>query len=118
MKKIDLTPTLKIALELRHTKVRDGHERDKIKAVLLYSEDWSNKMISQALRRDQGTIARYLDDVIKNQKLIPENGGSEGYLSEEQTQQLIDHLCETTYLHQHEIAAYIPVTIQSVDFRV
>ncbi len=98
MKKIDLTPTLKIALELRHTKVRDGHERDRIKAVLLCSEDWSNKMISQALRRDQGTIARYLDDFIKNQKLIPENGGSEGYLSEEQTQQLTIYVRPPIYI--------------------
>ena len=29
--KFDLTPELKAALELRHRKIHDGHERDRIK---------------------------------------------------------------------------------------
>ena len=37
---------LKAALELRHRKVHDGHQRDRIKAVLLRSEDWSIKQIA------------------------------------------------------------------------
>jgi len=32
--KINITPELKAALELRHSKVRDRRERDRIKAVL------------------------------------------------------------------------------------
>jgi transposase len=117
MIEIHLTPELKIALELRHTKVHDGNERDRIKAVLLRSEGWSNKMISQALRKEQGTIARHLHDFINEQKLTVKNGGSEGYLNEEQTQQLIEHLCETTYLHQHEIAAYIKASF-NIDYSI
>jgi len=39
--KINITPELKAALELRHSKVRDGRDRDRIKAVLLRSEDWT-----------------------------------------------------------------------------
>ena len=117
MTEITLTPELKIALELRHTKVRDGNERDRIKAVLLRSEGWSNKTISQALRRDQSTITRHINDFINEQKLTTNNGGSEGYLSEEQTHKLIDHLCGKTYSHQHEIAAYIKDTF-GVEFSI
>jgi hypothetical protein len=39
--KIELSPELKAALELRHRKIHDGHERDRIKAMLLRSEDWA-----------------------------------------------------------------------------
>jgi hypothetical protein len=39
---IELTPELKVALALRHRKIHDGHERDRIKAVLLRSEDWGH----------------------------------------------------------------------------
>ncbi|WP_259365913.1 hypothetical protein [Colwellia sp. MB02u-6] len=35
---IKLTPKLKIALALQHSKVRDGYERERIKAVLLYAK--------------------------------------------------------------------------------
>jgi hypothetical protein len=35
--KIELSPELKAALALRHRKIHDGHERDRIKAVLLRS---------------------------------------------------------------------------------
>ena len=47
---ISLTLEQKIALEARHTKARDGRERDRIKAVLLRSEGWSIANIAQALR--------------------------------------------------------------------
>ena len=35
---IKLTPELKIALELRHSKVRDGYERDRIKSCFCYMQ--------------------------------------------------------------------------------
>jgi hypothetical protein len=47
--KIELSPALKAALALPHRKIHDGHERDRIKAVLLRSEDWGIKQIAQAL---------------------------------------------------------------------
>jgi len=110
MPQITLSPELKAALELRHSKVRDGNERDRIKAVLLCSEGWSSAMISQALRKHEGTIQRHLHDYIKTQKLTLENGGSQSYLSAEQTDSLIQQLCDKTYLHQHEIIDYIKKT--------
>ena len=43
-------------------------------------------------------------------KLKPQSGGSESYLNDEQTQCVIEHLCEVTYSHQHQIIAYIKET--------
>ncbi|WP_351125198.1 winged helix-turn-helix domain-containing protein, partial [Shewanella sp. T24-MNA-CIBAN-0130] len=38
--------------------------------------------------------------------------GSLSYLSQEQTELLIAHLCEVTYLHSHQIVAYISEQFQ------
>ncbi|MEZ8694458.1 helix-turn-helix domain-containing protein, partial [Vibrio splendidus] len=55
--KITLTPQQKLQLEQMHDSTRDGRVRDRIKAVLLASEDWSQAMISQALRIHESTVA-------------------------------------------------------------
>lgn len=107
MLKITLTSQQKTALELRHKKARDARECDRIKAVLLASEDWSIPSIAQALRKSEFSISRHLDDYLKKEKLTPENGGSEGYLNNEQTEQLIEHLSEYTYAHIHQIVTYV-----------
>ena len=44
----------------RHIMCRDKNECDRIKAILLSDEGWSEGMISQALRKHQTTINRYL----------------------------------------------------------
>ncbi|SNX50670.1 hypothetical protein VTH8203_04331 [Vibrio thalassae] len=48
--KIILTPQQKQQLEDMHDSTCDGRVRDRLKAVLLASEGWSQTMISQALR--------------------------------------------------------------------
>ena len=53
--KIALTPQQKIQLEQTHDSTRDGRVRDRIKAVLLASEGWSQTMIAQALRIHEST---------------------------------------------------------------
>ena len=55
--KITLTPQQEQQLEEMHNSTRDGRVRDRIKAVLLASEDWSQVMISQALRIHESTVA-------------------------------------------------------------
>ncbi len=67
--------------------------------MLLRSEDWGIKQIAQALRLHEASISRHIDEFLTLHKLNPENGWSQGYLNEKQTQQLIDHLCDVTYLH-------------------
>ncbi len=48
--KITLTPQQKLRLEQMHDIERDSRVCDRIKAVLLASEGWSQIMISKALR--------------------------------------------------------------------
>jgi len=115
--RITLSLTDKKALELRHSKVRDVRESDRIKAVLLSSEDWSVSQISQALRKHETTILRHLSDFQKTQKLKPENGGSQSYLSSEKTGELTDHLLGITYVHVHQIVAYV-VKTYSIQYSV
>jgi len=107
MSKINLTTEQKTALELRHKKARDSRESDRIKSVLLRSEGWTIKMISQALRNHEASVVRHLNDYIEEEKLRPTNGGSASYLNEHQTQALISHITEHTYQYSYEIIAYI-----------
>ena len=110
MNKIKLSVALKSALELRHSKVSDGNERDRIKAVLLRSENWKISMIAQALRIHESTITRHINDFLIQQKLTSDNGGSDSFLNAEQTDLLISHLDENTYFHVYQICQYVKDT--------
>ena len=81
MKSIHLTTEQKIDFEALHHASRDKRVCDRIKAVLLRSESWSTAMIAQALRLHETTIVRHIDDYVSKNKLAPENGGSQPYLS-------------------------------------
>ncbi len=59
--KIILTDSQKQNLEDMHGKSRDKRVCDRIKAVLLVSEGWTQRMIAQALRIHESSIKRYLD---------------------------------------------------------
>lgn len=85
MKIILTPPQQKQQFEEIHDSTRDGQVRDRIKAVLLVFEGWSQVMISQALRIHESTIARHLRDYVLSEKLKPENGGSQSRLSAGQT---------------------------------
>ena len=107
MNKIRLSVELKSALELRHSKVRDGYERDRIKAILLRSEGWKILMIAKALRIHESTITRHINDFLTKQKLTSDNGGSDSFLNVEQSDLLISHLTENTYFHTYQICQYV-----------
>ena len=92
MKKIHLTNEQRVNLEHLHANTRDSRICDRIKAVLLRSENWSLSMIAQALRLHETTVIRHINDYIKKEKLKPENGGSAGYLSNIQTEEVVQHL--------------------------
>ncbi len=63
--KITLTSQQKLQLDIE----RDSRVCDRIKAVLLASEGWSQTMISQALRIHESTVARHLSDYVLSEKL-------------------------------------------------
>ncbi|MDW2287839.1 winged helix-turn-helix domain-containing protein, partial [Vibrio sp. 1562] len=115
--KITLTPQQKLQLEQMHDIERDSRVCDRIKAVLLASEGWSQTMISQALRIHESTVARHLSDYVLSEKLKPENGGSQSKLSATQTMHLIEHLTEKTYSHTHQIVTYVKETF-GLDYTV
>jgi predicted ArsR family transcriptional regulator len=97
MKEEKLTPEKKIDLEALHDISRDKRVCDRIKAVLLRSEGWSTGMIAQALRLHETTIVRHINDYVNKEKLKPANGGSQSYLTEEQTGEVVTHLMQQTY---------------------
>lgn len=107
MRKITLTQAQKKDLEHRHKKARDSRESDRIKAILLRSEGWTIPMIAQALRKHEVSISRHIQDYLKEEKLESAHLGSESKLTSFQTQELINHLTEYTYSHQHQIIAHI-----------
>jgi len=107
MKNIKLTTEQKVDLEALHDASRDGRVRDRIKAVLLRSEGWSTSMIAQALRLHETSIVRHIDDYVSKNKLTPENGGSQPYLSKTQTDEVVAHLMLKTYRCSYEIIEYI-----------
>jgi transposase len=97
----------KSELEQRHRKERDGRVRDRIKAVLLKSEGWKNEAIAQALRIHVETVADHLAQWSQEQKLKPENGGSNSKLTLTQTRALEQHLDTTLYTRVIDICAYV-----------
>ncbi|CDM92008.1 hypothetical protein [Xenorhabdus bovienii] len=56
-------------------------------------------MIVQALCIHETTVTRHHNDYLNNGKLASENGGSEGYLSVEQTKELVEYLTVHTFHH-------------------
>jgi transposase len=114
MKKISLTADQKETLISRHKKCRDKRECDRIKAVLLDAKDWSIASIADALLLHETSVTRHINDFNPLGELTSTSGGSSGYLDTEQTKCLITHLCEVTYLHTHQIVAYIKETFEVV----
>jgi transposase len=107
---LELSTAQKNALETQHRVERDGRVRDRIKAVLLKSEGWTNEAIGQALRIHPETVAAHLRDWAREEKLKPENGGSQSHLNGQQTRALEQHLQETTYLKVSNICGYVAQT--------
>src|SRR5580698_3080623 len=96
---IILPDELHIALRERHRKERDGRVKDRIKAVLLRDKGYSYEEIADVLfLSDEGT-RKQVEDFLREEKLAPENGGSEPQLTPAQTAELLAHLEERTYLY-------------------
>lgn len=94
----------------RHKKERDGKIRDRIKAVLAYDDGYNYSEIAKILLLDDETVRRHIKDYFRENKLAPENGGSEGYLSVAEKKALIKHLKEKTYLYVKDICVYVKKT--------
>jgi transposase len=107
---IQLTPQEKRELERRHRVERDGLVRDRIKAVLLKSESWTNEAIAQALRIHADTVADHLQAWTKSQQLKPQNGGSSSKLNEQQTHALDTHVQTQCYTKVIDLCRFVSKT--------
>src|SRR5215467_4850142 len=97
-------------LKIQHKQERDGRVRDRIKAVLLYDKGWSSQQIAEALFISDQAVRNHIDDYKTSSKLNPESGGSNEKLSQKQSDQLVVHLREHTYLYVKDIVAYVQAT--------
>ena len=104
---ISLTEDQKLKLETQHRKERNCKVRDRIKAILLSSEGWSQAQIAQALRIHETTVSTHIQEYLNKSKLKNESGGSSSKLTAEQTNELICHLEKNTYPDTKEIIAYV-----------
>lgn len=101
-----LSPEDRERLLNQHKKERDGRIKDRIKAVILRDDDWSLEAIAEALLISHEGVRQHLLDYVASGKLKPDNGGSEGFLNEEQTAALLAHLDAHLYVKVSEIVAY------------
>jgi DNA-binding NarL/FixJ family response regulator len=79
--KIELTAREKEELESQHSKERDRRVADRMKAVLLTAEGWTQKQIAQALRIRYETIQDHLNDYRNSKKLKPATEGHKAILT-------------------------------------
>jgi transposase len=104
---ICLTLQEKQTLEAQHKRERDSRICDRIKAVLLSSEGWTQIQISQALRIRPETVHDHLEDFNESKKLKPANGGSSSNLSKDQKNQLVAHLQDKIYCKVSAICEFV-----------
>jgi transposase len=104
-------------LKTQHKKERDKRICDRIKAVLLFDEGWSYKQIAHALLLSDEAVHQHILDFQTERKLKPKNGGSTSKLDKLQTETLLLHLRNHTYLFVKNIVAYVKATF-NVEYTV
>ena len=104
-----LEPNTREALLKRHKQERDRRVADRIKVVLLYDDGWSCTSIAEALFLSDEGVRKQLQDYIDSEgkKLKPRNGGSEPFLNEAQTIDLVAHLEIHLYIKVSDICDYV-----------
>lgn len=105
-----LTDKEKEQLKTQHKQERDGRMRDRIKAVLLTDKGWSSEAIAEALLISDQAVRNHVRDYDVSRKLMPESGGSDEKMFEEQSKKLLSHLENHVYLFVKDIIAYVVST--------
>lgn len=94
-------------LKAQHRRERDKRICYRINAVLLYNAGWTYQEIANALLLNDETVRLHIHEYKESRKLKPENGGSESKLNAQETEQLLQHLQEHTYLFVKNVVAYV-----------
>ena len=77
---------------------------------MLSDKGWSFKAIAEALLLDEETVSTHVEAYVKEKKLSIATGGSESKLNTSQSEELICHIEENTYLKVSNICAYVRKT--------
>jgi transposase len=105
--KITLTTSEIESLKAQHKLERDKRIADRIKAVILIHEGWSVSAAAKVLLISEDSIARYVSAYVSEKKLCPSNGGSTSKLTCQQTETLLAHLVDHTYVSTQAIVNYV-----------
>src|SRR5258707_12689257 len=96
-----LTSEERANLKAQHRRVYDGRIRDRIKAVLLSDDGWTQPMIAKALLLDDQTVGNYLKDYKESGKLKHESGGSTGEITAHESKKIEIYLEKNLYMQNH-----------------
>lgn len=105
-----LTPETRLILLERHRSESDRKSADRIKAVLLSDDGYTNVEIGRILFINEETVSRHISDYTSEKKLQNGSGGSESKLTKVQSEKLMWHLEKNTYMDSREIIAYVKDT--------
>lgn len=105
-----LSPEERENLRAQHKKERDKRICYRINAVLLADIGWSCSQIANALLLSDEAVRQHVQDYQASRKIKPENGGSMSKLNPQQTEALLKHLQEHTYLYSKDIRIYVKAT--------
>ena len=105
---IKLTASQKISLEAGLKKAREASERNRFCVILGHDDGLTISELAMALRLSPATICNYLKDYESEQKTKHDpKGGTKSKLTEDQSQSLLIHLAETTYVKVKQICAHV-----------
>jgi transposase len=103
-----LSPNQRSVFEAQAKKTRDTNERNRLCVLLARDDGFEPDVIAQILRLSRSSVYEYLRDYQLEQKTINDlQGGSKSKLSEQQTEELIEHLSQYTYRKVKDICGYV-----------
>jgi transposase len=105
-----LTVDQKNILESKLRMAREASERNRLCVILGHDDGRTIEELAKVLRISHATVCNYLRDFTSGQKAKnDQRGGAEPKLTSEQSERLLKHLTETTYLKVKHIRTYVKV---------
>jgi transposase len=98
-------------LTKQHRSEKNRRTADRIKAVVWFHLGFSYKKIADLLFIYEETAALHVAEYYNDRKLTFITGGSESKLTEEQTEELAEHLDTCTYTKVADICEYVQKNI-------
>jgi transposase len=118
MDDFQLTPKQITALKALHKAQRDKRFAYRLNAIILLGTGWSVAEVAQVLLVDETTVYNWLEKYQQGgekELLALHYSGKDCSLTEQQQEELVKHLDETTYLTSKEIRQYVKKTYK-VDY--